>query len=222
MAKGTLARMANVVRAEMDDLLCRLEDPKKMVRQMLVDMEAALENAVAAVGHSKANEKILERRIVQKKEALGHWRQKAEDAMNAGDETLARNALFQKVAVEEEVKALEQAQAEARDVSQKLMQRLTELKVKFEDARARQGALILRKARMREEVWTGIGDATAFARYEDLCREVAREEATAQVYAEISGQASPELDHAFGRLEQKQRVEAEIQALKEKMNPSQP
>jgi len=219
MAKGTLARMADVVRAEMDDVLTRLEDPKKMVRQMLVDMEAALENAVVATGHSKANEKMLERRIAHKKEALDQCQQKAEDAMNTGDEALARKALFQKVAIEEEIKTLEQALTEARDVSQKLMQRLADLKIKLEDARARQGALILRKAQMREDVSTCIGNPEAFVRYEDFCREIAREEATAQVYAEISGQANPELDAAFGRLEQKQRVEAEIQALKEKLKP---
>lgn len=221
MAKGAFSRMADVVRAEVDDVLTRLEDPKKMVRQMILDMESALEDAVAAVGRSMANEKMLERQISMKKETAGIWQEKAEAAMDAGDEALARKALFQKVAVDEAVAALEQALTEAREVSQQLRQYLAELKVKLADAHARQGALILRKAQMRGDVRTGIGHSEAFARYEDFCREVAREEATAQVYAEISGQASPELDDAFGRLEQTQRVEAEIQALKEKAKTSQ-
>ena len=67
---GTFSRISNVVRAEVDEVLNKLEDPKKMVRQMVLDMEAALDDAVIAVGQAMANEKLLSRRIVQKQDGF--------------------------------------------------------------------------------------------------------------------------------------------------------
>jgi phage shock protein A len=209
-----------VIRAEVDDFLNKLEDPKKMVRQMVMDMEDALDDAVAAVGRAIANEKMLEKQLVLKKENAQVCQQKAEAAITQGDEEQARKALMQKVVMEEAIDAVEKALVEARDVSQTLKKRLAELKIKLASAQARQGALSVRKevAQLRSEMGdhVGIMDSEAFARYDQYCRDVAREEITAQVYAEISGQIDPVLDESFERLEQKKRVEAEIQALKAK------
>ncbi|MBT4137825.1 MAG: PspA/IM30 family protein, partial [Candidatus Latescibacteria bacterium] len=128
MARGALSRMTDVVRAEVDDFLTRLEDPKKMVRQMVLDMEGALDDAVGAVGRAVANEKMLEKQLVVKKEDEAVWQKKAEAAMSAGEEELARKALHQKVVVSEVITALEQGLEEARDVSATLKKRLAELK----------------------------------------------------------------------------------------------
>lgn len=220
MARGALTRMADVVRAEVDDFLTRLEDPKKMVRQMVLDMEGALDDAVAAVGRAVANEKMLEKKLAVKKEAVDVWQNKAETAMEAGEEELARKALHQKVVVFEEVTALTQSLEEAREVSITLKKQLTELKAKLESAKTRQGALIIRKgnAALRSDMhhFTGIRDAEAFARYDKFCQDVAHEEVVAEVYAEVTGANNPELDEAFDQLEQKKKVDAEILALKSK------
>jgi phage shock protein A len=220
MARGALTRMADVVRAEVDDFLTRLEDPKKMVRQMVLDMEGALDDAVAAVGRAVANEKMLEKKLAVKKEAVDVWQNKAETAMEAGEEELARKALHQKVVVFEEVTALTQSLEEAREVSITLKKQLTELKAKLESAKTRQGALIIRKgnAALRSDMHhcTGIRDAEAFARYDKFCQDVAHEEVVAEVYAEVTGANNPELDEAFDQLEQKKKVDAEILALKSK------
>lgn len=213
-------RIANVVRAEVDDVLNKLEDPKKMVRQMVLDMEMALDEAVAAVGRAVANEKLLERRIVQNKENSEQWARKAEAAVEAGEEELARKALFQKVAVDEAVEGLEKAREEAQEVTSTLKARLVELKAKLESARARQGALAMRKGatQLRTEMQkdAGILSSEAFSRYDHFVQEVAREEVAAEAYAEMIGAGDPQLDEQFDRLEQKQRVDAEIQALKDK------
>lgn len=225
MSKGALSRLANVIRAEMDDALSKIEDPKKMVRQMIVDMEDALDDAVVAVSRAIANEKVLAKRIATKREEATVWEQKAEIAVGAGDEDLARKALMQKVATDEAVDALEKAHAEAKEVTTMLKQRLAELKAKLESAKARKGALAIRKgaakvrADMREDA--GIAQSEAFARYDQYCEDIAREEVTAQVYAEISGVSNPELDESFERLAQKQRVDDELKALKSKLNQAQ-
>lgn len=220
MARGAFSRMADVVRAEVDDFLTRLEDPKKMVRQMVLDMEDALDDAVAAVGRAVANEKMLEKQLAVKEEESNLWQQKAEAAMEAGEEELARKALHQKVVVGEVIEATALGLAEAREVSATLKKQLAELKVKLESAKTRQGALVMRKATtglradMRNS--TGIMKSEAFARYDQFCQDVANEEVAAQVYAEVTGAGSPELDDAFDKLEQKKKVDAEIAALKSK------
>lgn len=210
---GAFSRISNVVRAEVDDVLNKIEDPKKMVRQMVLDMEDALDDAVVAVAQAMANEKLLARRIAQKREESALWARKAEDAMDAGEEELARKALFQKVAIDEAVSTLQEARAEAEDMTATLKQRLAELKANLASARARQSTLAIRR-QVAQEMQQ---DARVEA-YDRFVRDVAREEATAEIYAEMADDA--QLQEAFDQLERKQRVKAEMQALKEKVKQS--
>ena len=210
---GAISRISNVVRAEVDDVLNKIEDPKKMVRQMVRDMEDALDDAVVAVAQAMASEKLLARRIAQKREESALWTRKAEDAMDAGEEELARKALFQKVAVDEAVNTLQKAREEAEEVTATLKQRLAELKAKLASARAQQSTLAIRKQVVQEMRQ----DARVEA-YDRFVRDVAREEATAEIYAEMAGDA--QLEEEFDQLERKQRVEAEMQVLKEKIKQS--
>lgn len=211
---GTFSRISNVVRAEVDDVLNKVEDPKKMVRQMVLDMEDALDDAVVAVAQAMANEKLLARRIAQKREESALWARKAEDAMAAGEEELARKALVQKVAVGEAVNTLQKARKDAEEVTATLKQRLAELKGKLASARAQQSTLAIRKQVVVQEMRQ---DARVAA-YDRFVRDVAREEATAEIYAEMAGDA--QLEEEFDQLERKQRVEAEMQVLKEKVKQS--
>ena len=210
---GTFSRISNVVRAEVDEVLNNLEDPKKMVRQMILDMETALDDAVIAVAQAMANEKLLARRIAQKQEDSALWTRKAEDTMAAGEEELARKALVQKLAVDEAINTLQKAREEAEEVTAMLKQRLAELKAKLASARARQSTLAIRR-RVVQEMRQ---DARVTA-YDEFVRDVAREEATAEIYAEMVDDA--QLKEEFDQLELKQRVEAEIQVLKEKVKQS--
>ena len=211
---GTFSRISNVVRAEVDDVLNKIEDPKKMVRQMVRDMEDALDDAVVAVAQAMASEKLLARRIAQKQEDSAFWARKAEDAMAAGEEELARKALVQKVAVDEAVNTLQKAREEAEEVTATLKLRLAELKAKLASARARQSTLAIR----RQVVVQEMRQDARVAAYDRFVRDVAREEATAEIYAEMADDA--QLQEEFDQLERKQRVEAEMQVLKEKVKQS--
>jgi phage shock protein A len=215
MARGAFSRITDVVRAEVDDILTRLEDPKKMVRQMLMDMEAGLDDAIAAVAHSMANEKMVERQLKARMEDSELWQKKAEAALVAGEEELARRALAQKVIAAEVIAALEQGLVEASEATKILRKRLADMKRKLASARSRQGALVMLQNTARSHRDIGhSGDSSAFARYDQFCEDVKTEEVIADVYAEVSGVADPELDRAFESLEQKKKVDAEIEKLK--------
>jgi phage shock protein A len=220
MASGTFSRMVCVLRAEVDDFLTRLEDPKKMVRQLVLDMEDTLDDAMAAVGRAVANEKMLEKQLSVKKEAEQVWQKKAESAMEAGEEELARKALLHNVAVTEVIASLEQGVGESREVSAVLKKRLGELKVKLASAKTRQASLVIRKSagmsRTDGHNSAGVLNSGAFTRYDQFCRDVNSEEIAAEVYAEIAGNGTTEWDEAFDKLENKKKVDAEIEALKSK------
>ncbi|MCY3872608.1 MAG: PspA/IM30 family protein [Gemmatimonadetes bacterium] len=212
---GTFSRIRTVVRAAVEHVVRKIEDPKKMVRQMVLDMEDALDDAVVAVAQAMANEKLLARRIAQKREESALWACKAEDAMDAGEEALARKALFLKVTVDEAVNTLQKAREEAEEVTVTLKQRLAELKAKLASARARQSTLAIRRQVVQE-----VRQDARVEAYDRFVRDVAREEATAEIYAEMVGSGDAQLEEEFDQLERKQRVEAEIQVLKEKIKQS--
>ena len=219
---GTLSRMANVVRAEVGEVLNRIEDPKKMARQMIWDMQAEVDDAQAAVAHAIANERLLDRRLAQKREEAAMWTRKAEAAFDAGEEDLARKALVQKVAADEAIAALEKARAEAEVATETLKDRAADLKAELATARTQQGALALRMQAARARRDEAMVDVRARSRYDEFVDEVTHDEVAAEVYAEMAASDDGQLKAEFARLEQKQRVEAEIQALKEKAKQSAP
>lgn len=221
MAKGALSRVADIIRADVNDLLSRVEDPEKMVRQMILDMEDAVNESAAAVTRAVVNEKMLERQILKRQDQAAVWEANAEKAVSAGEDELARQALQQKVRVDLDVQELKTAQEEARKVTADLKQQMVQFKAKMAEARANERNLILRRKAVQQHKQMaheplGVSQE-AFSRFEDFCQDVAREEASATVYEEVAG-TQPMLDATFEKLAQKQKVEAELKALKQKMS----
>ena len=220
MAKGALSRMADIIRADVNDLVSRMEDPDKMVRQMIREMEETVDEATAAVAEAVANERLLERRIRERQAQATRWQEKAEQALAAGEEDLARRALEQKVAVTAEAGEMETALEEARKVTAELKQQVAQLKAKLTEANASRMAIVARcrAAQSRSQVPRTPLQVREepFTRFERLCEEVARAEATAEVYEEMAG-SEPALEEVFDKLEQKKRVDAELKALKQRL-----
>ena len=144
MARGTLTRVADIIRADIDDLVSRMEDPTKLVRQMILEMEDAVDDAVASVGNAVANERLLERRIRERRGEEQLWEEKAEQALEAGEEDLARRALERKVTVLAAAEDMENALEEASHITTQLKQQLAGFRQKLDEARTRQRSLAAR------------------------------------------------------------------------------
>ena len=84
MAKGTFERMADILKSNINEVLDRAEDPEKMIRQMIREMEEAVNKATASVGTAVANQKRLERYHNEKASQVSDWQRKAERAVEAG------------------------------------------------------------------------------------------------------------------------------------------
>lgn len=220
MAAGTLSRIANIIRADVDDLLNRMEDPEKMSRLMMTEMENGVNDAVAAVADAIAGKRLLERRLKARRADAATWGRTAERSVSQGDDDLARLALERKGEVEAEAEEIEKALAEAGKVTDQLERQCARLKVRLNEARARQGTLVARSRAAR-----GYDSAAgtpvlireeAFERFDAICRRVDREEATAEVYEEMAGNATA-ADERLEKMARKERVDAQLREMKKRV-----
>ena len=170
MAKGTFSRMADILKSNISELLDRAEDPEKMIRQMVREMEEAVNKATASVGTAVANQKRLERQLNEKEALAREWQQKAERAVEAGQDDLARRMLERKAVFQQAVDDLKPALQESTQTAEQLREQLRELKTKLEEARTRQGTLVARhkaaeaRKRLAQSI-SGLGN-DAFSSFE--------------------------------------------------------
>ena len=224
MAKGMFARMADIVKSNINELLDRAEEPEKMIRQMVREMEDAVGKATASVGTALANQKRLERQRNEKMNQAEDWQRKAEISVKSGEEGLARQALERKNVYRKAADDLSPAVEEARQTAEQLKEQLRELKGKLEEARTRQGTLAARHqaARARAELaqsMNGIG-SDAFSSFERFEQKVEQSEAVAEAHTDIAGELA-EVEREASRLDRAGAVEDELRALKEKHRPDQ-
>ena len=144
MAKGAFSRISDILKSNINEMLDRAEEPDKMIRQMVRDMEEAVGKATASVGTAVANHKRLERQFNDKQSQIAEWQRKAERAVEAGEDALARRALERKAVFAKAAEDLAPAVEESRQTAEQLREQLRELKTKLEEARTRQGTLIAR------------------------------------------------------------------------------
>ena len=220
MAKGALARISDILKSNINEMLDRAEEPDKMIRQMVRDMEEGVSKATASVGTAVANHKRLERQVNDKRAQVDQWQRKAERAVEAGRDDLARRALERKAVFAKAAEELVPALEESRQTAEQLREQLRELKTKLEEARARQGALVARhqaaqaRKRLAQSI-SGLGQ-DAFSSFERFEQKVAESEAEADAHVEVSG-AVGDLEKEIRQMEAERSADDELQALKAKL-----
>ena len=218
---GIFARISDIFKANINDLLDKAEDPEKMIKQMVLEMEEAVNKATTAVGSAIANEKMLEKQHTEKKKLAAEWHQRAVKAVNAGRDDLARQALEKKNMFDKAATDLEMPLAEAQKTATTMRSQLDQLKVKLDEARVRQGTLIARHqaAKAKKQISSslaGIGDG-AFANFDKYEQKVLKAESEAEAMSQIAGDATS-LDEEFKKLEAGSSVEDELALLKAAAN----
>jgi phage shock protein A len=188
-----LNRLSDIVSANLNELVERYEDPelllKQAVREMDESIRVALEHAVKVVAH----EKILARQLADQESAITLWRQRAEAAVQRGEDQAAREALRHKRGHEAVCGSLAKQLEEATRAGQSLRKQIAALRLRTEEARrklvllaARQRAAQARQRLLREFNAVPIG-GDAFQKFERMCRKVERTEAEADALAELTG-----------------------------------
>ena len=217
---GIFSRTRDIIAANMTDLLDRAEDPAKMIRMILLEMEETLVEVRASAARTIADQKEMRRHIAKLEKLQADWTEKAELALSKGRDDLAKAALLERqkaadmaVQLGAEIEVLDDAlRASEEDIAK--------LQTKLREARARQNTIMTRlesahnRIKLRE-AYSGARVEDAFSRFEVLERRVDLAEGRAD--AAGLGAAPKTLDEEIAELRSSEKVDAELEALKKRL-----
>lgn len=216
---GIFGRMSDILKANINELIDKAEDPAKLMDQMIREMQESLREAKIEVAKAIADEKRLEQQVKQNQVQAQNWESKAMLALKKGEENLATEALKQKKSYDQLVTSVQPQWEQQNQLSSKLKDSLRALESKIDEARRKKEILTARQKRAEaqkkvQEVMTGLNDRSAFATFERMEKKVMEIEAQADAAVELE---SASLDDQFKALEAGSDVQDELAALKAKM-----
>lgn len=222
---GIFKRISDVFKANINDLINKAEDPEKMLNQMIIDMNEHLIEAKKGVASAIADEKRLERQMLENKSKASEWEQKAMLAVKAGKDDLAKQALVRKQEYDGYAKEL-QPQWEAQNkATSTLKEQLKLLQNKIDEASRKKNILIARAKRADttkkiQQTMGNLADNSAFSVFDRMSEKVDKIEAEADALTELSnvGQDA-DLDAQFKKLESSgSSADLLLEELKSKMD----
>ena len=216
------SRLTDLLKANINDLIDRAEDPEKMVKQIIIDMEENLQNAVQGLGSVMASERQILLQLEKAQAESKLWEDRAKSALKASDEKLAKKAVDSKLEADEDVAQYQKMHTDMSTQLNKLREQVDLLKEKLNEARTRQTMLIARDkvADARKNVSSAVGNldsSGAFAKMDKMERKIAEKEAQADAAFEVSGIDADEND-PFVDLERKKSIEDEFARLKDELS----
>ncbi|TFI59722.1 phage shock protein PspA [Sphingomonas parva] len=212
-------RTRDIVAANVSDLLDRAEDPGKMIRMIIMEMEETLVEVRASAARTIADQKEMRRQVARLSQLQDSWTEKAELALSKGREDLAKGALNERQKAAELADSLAGEIAMLDDALRASEADVAKLQGKLRDARTRQSAIQARlesahnRARMRE-MYAGSKVDEAFSRFDLLERRADLAEGRADA---LALGAPKTLDDEIAELRNEERVAAELEALKARL-----
>jgi phage shock protein A len=208
-----LKRVNTVITAQLHEVVECFENPERMLKQTIREMEATLEKALESTARAIAGEKQLERRLADIRSKADSWQAQAQAAVKRGEETAARSALARRFELERMASALAPQLVRCQESNSRLRMQLEQLRSRLTAAKGEMGVLIARQrsAEAQREFAKSLGtvtfDRAAFDAFDELSRRVDEAEAHAAALAEL--RVDPSSDIPF-----EDDVERELQALR--------
>lgn len=222
---GIFSRFSDIISSNINAMLDKAENPQKMIRLMIREMEETLIELKASCAGAMADRKQVTRELAEVEDRIDTWNDRAQLAVDKGREDLSREALQEKLRWVRRQETLEQEQVKFDALVEQCQEDIELLEDKLDNAREKQRLLVQRhiraatKKRAQEDLrrYTR-GDAVM--RFEEYERRIERMEAEAQLVN--PGPKRPSLEEEFAMLEGDDEVETELAALRAKKVDAKP
>ena len=214
-----LDRISRLIRANLNDLLRRAEDPEKIIEQALLDMKEALKEAREQVAAAMAEAKRLEREVESHLKEAALWEEKAKEALKAGREDLAKEALRRRKRALDLAEGFKAQLEEQKGLTDRLMTQLKALEAKIDEAEARKKLLLARKkgveaAEAVRRMESRLEGHPALEAFEEMEARILAMEDRHEALKELDGQ---DLDKELSALSADKEVEEELLRLKQEL-----
>ena len=215
---GVFSRMRDIISSNINAMLEKAEDPQKLIKLMIQEMEDTLVEIKASCAGAMAAAKKAERAMDQARARADQWGEKAALAVQKGRDDLAREALIEKRRYRERAEALEREHTQCEALVQQYQDDIMQLEERLAGAREKQRVLVQRhvharrKKRAEQEI-RRIDTPDAFVRFEQFENRIERMEAEADL---VNAHRKPALEQQFAEIETDEEIEQELQALKDR------
>lgn len=218
---GIFTRFRDIVSSNINAMLDKAEDPEKLIKLMIREMEDTLVELKASCAGVMAGSKKIERQIEEVRNRVSYWAEKAPLAVSKGRDDLAREALIQKRKYSERVESFEMELKEHEALVEEYQEDIRQLEDKLASAREKQRMLVQRhihassKRRAQEDI-RRMDNNDAMYRFDDLENRIERMEAEADL---VNYGVGGSLEAEFEELGLDDEIEAELKALKDAGKP---
>ncbi|HZQ92219.1 MAG TPA: PspA/IM30 family protein [Terriglobales bacterium] len=215
-----LERVSTLVRANLNDLIDKAEDPEKMIKQVILDMQNQLLQVKTQVAIAIADQHLLEKKAKENEERAADWMRRAELAVDKKQDDLARAALQRSMSYQQMQESFREQIADQKAQVEGLKSALSKLEQKLAEARGKSELLIAQHRRSRVATRANQAQQAATedkgSTFDRMKHKVLKQEAVAQAHAELLGD---NIDDKFARLEREQEIDRLLADLKARRAP---
>jgi phage shock protein A len=213
-----LERVSTLVRANLNDLIDKAEEPEKLIKQVILDMENQLLQVKTQVAIAIADQHLLEKKAKENQDKAAEWTRKAELAVDKKQDDLARAALQRAESYRDLSGSFEQQVADQKVQVENLKSALRKLEQKLTEAQAKADLLVAQNRRARavgraSDARMAMHDGSKTSTFDRMKRKVAHTEAVAQAKVEL---AADDVEDRLAALEKEDRIEQLLAEMKAK------
>lgn len=214
-----LERVATLMRANLNDLIDKAEDPEKMIKQVIVDMQNQLIQVKTQVAIALADQHLLEKKQKEDESMAADWMRRAEIAVDKQQDDLAKAAIERSLSYKQLSENYAQQVADQKLQVESLKSALHKLQQKLDEAQAKADLLVTQHRRSRvlgkaRDAEMAVGNSANSGTFDRMKRKVAHQEAVAEAKAEMAGNDS--VEDKLAALEREDRVNQLLEELKAK------
>ncbi len=213
------SRLTDIINSNLNAMLDKAEDPEKIIRLIIQEMEDTLVEVRSSAARSIAEKKELSRRAERLRRELVDWEQRAQTAVEKGRDDLARAALVEQARHEDRIAQIDAELVHVEEVLTKYSEDIGQLQIKLKDAKSRQQTMVRRRnsadsqMKVRKHLDDGRVD-DAMLRFEQYERKL--DDLEGAVEAQDMGR-QPTLKEQIDDLQHNDRIEQALNKLKNKL-----